>query len=53
MLHLDARLPTFGGDLERSMLHVALDLGIVIFAADESFCVEDGAFMILLESIWD
>lgn len=40
VLHLNARLPVLSSDLERPVSHVALDLGIIEFAANESSDVE-------------
>ena len=51
MLNLNDRFSTLVVDLERPVLHVALDLRIVILAADKTLCVEDSVFGVGVECI--
>ena len=51
VLDLDVRLSTLVCDLEWPVLHVALDLGIIELATNETLCVEDGVFRVRVECI--
>src|SRR3954453_2642576 len=41
-LYLDDRLATLVDDLERPVLHISLDLGVIEFTTDKTLGVEDG-----------
>lgn len=51
MLDLDDGFVTLCDDLERPVLLVTLDFGVVEFAADETFCVKDGVFGVRVEGV--
>ena len=46
VLDLDVRLSTLVRDLEWPVLHVALDLGIIELATNETLSIEDGVFRV-------
>ena len=51
VLDLDVGLPTLAGDLERPVLHVALDLGVIELATNETLGVEDGVLRVGVERV--
>ena len=51
VLNLDDRLVTPRDDLERPVLLVTLNLGVLEFATDETFSVEDCVFGVGVESV--
>ena len=51
VLDLDVRLSTLVRDLEWPVLHVALDLGIIELATNETLSVEDGVLRVRVVGI--
>lgn len=51
VLDLDTGLPTLARNLERPVLHVALDLGVVGLAANKTLGVEDGVLRVGVERV--
>ena len=51
VLDLDVRLSTLVRDLEWPVLHVALDLGIIELATNETLSVEDGVLRVGVERV--
>lgn len=51
VLDLNRRLPTLLNDLERPVLDVALDFGLVHFTTDETLSVEHGVFWVGVECV--
>ena len=51
MLDLDDRLVTPCDDLERPVLLITLDLGVLEFATNETLSVEDCVFGVGVESV--
>ena len=51
VLDLDVGLPTLAGDLEGPVLHVALDLGVIELATNETLGVEDGVLRVGVERV--